>query len=274
METRKCVQCGRDFALTDGEIKFYQEKGLTLPKRCPECRNKNKKEKNAPKVVKQTAPAKSIKIPSWTVVVALAVIFALALVVIIPKLSDIGTVEFTEDVPTQSQNVIPDPGEESSHTVNSTPSYYGKDNSGDENFTISGGYSGGEESPVYNGGSSNSGSSSYSGSSGSYSQSSSDAMAPPAQSSERQTYSGYTFRSSSLLASHFAKHGREVGAASETEYVNMANNVINSATQHKNEKEDNDDIYFKSSTGEIVFVSTDGYIRTYFIADQAYFDRQ
>ena len=264
-----------DFVLTDGEIEFYRKKGLTLPKRCPECREKNKKEKNAPKVIKRSAPAKSGKIPAWAIVAALAVIFAFALVIIIPRFSNVGTIEITSDATTQSQNVIPDPGEESSHTVNSTPSYYGKDDSGDENFTISGGYSGGEESPVYNGGSSNSGSSSYSGSSGNYSQSSSDAMAPPAQSSSNsKTYSGYTFRSSSLLASHFTKHGREVGASSETEYVNMANNVINSADQHKKEKEDDDIVYFKSSTGEFVVLSDDGYIRTYYIADQAYYDRQ
>lgn len=36
-----CVQCGKRFELTDGEIDFYCSKGLDLPKRCKDCRNKN-----------------------------------------------------------------------------------------------------------------------------------------------------------------------------------------------------------------------------------------
>lgn len=38
-----CVQCGKKFELTDGEIDFYRSKGLDLPKRCKDCRNKNSK---------------------------------------------------------------------------------------------------------------------------------------------------------------------------------------------------------------------------------------
>lgn len=36
-----CVQCGKKFELTDGEIDFYRSKGLDLPKRCKSCRDKN-----------------------------------------------------------------------------------------------------------------------------------------------------------------------------------------------------------------------------------------
>ncbi len=39
---KTCVQCGKDFEITDGEIGFYKEKGYELPKRCKECRTKNK----------------------------------------------------------------------------------------------------------------------------------------------------------------------------------------------------------------------------------------
>ena len=42
MGKRKCKQCGEEFTLTDSEIKFYNDKGLNLPKRCSECRKKNK----------------------------------------------------------------------------------------------------------------------------------------------------------------------------------------------------------------------------------------
>ena len=37
----KCVQCGREFELSQNEIDFYYSKGLDLPKRCKSCRDKN-----------------------------------------------------------------------------------------------------------------------------------------------------------------------------------------------------------------------------------------
>lgn len=37
-----CKQCGKEFELTQGEISFYESKGLDLPKRCKECREVNK----------------------------------------------------------------------------------------------------------------------------------------------------------------------------------------------------------------------------------------
>lgn len=45
MEKRNCKQCGKEFELSNGEIKFYKEKAFSLPKRCEECRGKNKKVK-------------------------------------------------------------------------------------------------------------------------------------------------------------------------------------------------------------------------------------
>lgn len=38
--------------------------------------------------------------------------------------------------------------------------------------------------------------------------------------------------------------------------------------------EDGDDLYFLESTGEFVVVSPAGYIRTYYLTDRDYFDRQ
>lgn len=86
----------------------------------------------------------------------------------------------------------------------------------------------------------------------------------------------YTFRKPSYLTEHFEKHGAEVGAASELEYLQMANAVIsNPNALHKLEAEDNDHVYYIEATNEIVFLSQDGYIRTYFICSgKAYFDRQ
>ena len=104
--------------------------------------------------------------------------------------------------------------------------------------------------------------------------------APVTQTSEsvnaqKEHFDGYTFRSSKQLTSHFEKHGAEVGAENENEYVDMANAVINNpSAMYKTEAEDGDHVYFIKSTGEIVFLSTDGFIRTYFIADEDYFNRQ
>ena len=44
---RTCKQCGKEFELTEGEISFYESKGLDLPKRCKECREVNKSGKSA-----------------------------------------------------------------------------------------------------------------------------------------------------------------------------------------------------------------------------------
>ena len=91
----------------------------------------------------------------------------------------------------------------------------------------------------------------------------------------REHLTDYTFRSSKLLTSHFEKHGREVGAKDEMQYVDKANAVIsNPDALYKTEAEDGDGVYFLQATGEIVFLSTDGYIRTYYIADYDYFNRQ
>lgn len=43
-KTLTCI-CGGEFVFTVGEQKFYQDKGFTPPKRCPECRDKKKRER-------------------------------------------------------------------------------------------------------------------------------------------------------------------------------------------------------------------------------------
>lgn len=91
---------------------------------------------------------------------------------------------------------------------------------------------------------------------------------------QNQSSNYYTFANQNLLTQHYKKHGAEVGATSESDYVAKANAVItNPNALTKTEAEDGDKVYFVQSTGEIVFVSTRGYIRTYFIADYAYFQR-
>jgi|GEM_PF-1872257 DNA-directed RNA polymerase subunit RPC12/RpoP len=40
--TLRCVQCGKDFRFEWGEQVFYKSRGLTPPKRCPECRSESR----------------------------------------------------------------------------------------------------------------------------------------------------------------------------------------------------------------------------------------
>lgn len=87
----------------------------------------------------------------------------------------------------------------------------------------------------------------------------------------------YSFRNERLLNQHYEKHGIDMGFDTIEEYVAAANAVINHPdVLHKKEAEDNDDVYFLEATNEFVVVSTDGYIRTYFIASGgiAYYNRQ
>ncbi len=87
----------------------------------------------------------------------------------------------------------------------------------------------------------------------------------------------YHFRNSKLLNQHFEKHGIEMGFDTPEQYELAASAVIfHPDVLHKTEAEDGDDIYYLESTNEFVVVSTDGYIRTYFLPDKgkAYYDKQ
>lgn len=87
----------------------------------------------------------------------------------------------------------------------------------------------------------------------------------------------YTFRSDALLTEHFEKHGIAMGYTTKEAYVEGANRVIASPEALcKTEAEDGDLVYYLESTNEIVFLSLDGYIRTYFQPDSGieYYNRQ
>ena len=83
------------------------------------------------------------------------------------------------------------------------------------------------------------------------------------------------FRSEDRLERHFEKHGRDMGFTSAEDYLAGANAVVaNPDALHKTESKDRDDVYFIEKTGEFVVVSQKGYIRTYFVTDRDYYDRQ
>ena len=87
----------------------------------------------------------------------------------------------------------------------------------------------------------------------------------------------YHFRNEKLLKQHYEKHGIEMGFDSPEEYEAAASAVIyNPDVLTKTEKEDGDYVFYVEDTNEFVVVSTDGYIRTYFLPSggKSYFDRQ
>lgn len=87
----------------------------------------------------------------------------------------------------------------------------------------------------------------------------------------------YKFRNNKYLSEHYEKHGIDMGFASKEEYEAAASAVINNPEAlSKIEKEDGDYVYYVEATNEFVVLSTDGYIRTYFLPDSGkkYFDKQ
>ena len=85
----------------------------------------------------------------------------------------------------------------------------------------------------------------------------------------------YNFRTTEDLKEHFIKHGRECNCKTPKKYLKTANKIIKSKkTLKKTEKEDGDRVYFNKKTGGIVFVSSKGFIRSFYMTDTDYFTRQ
>ena len=89
--------------------------------------------------------------------------------------------------------------------------------------------------------------------------------------------SSLRFRNKKLLDQHYTKHGIEMGFGSAAEYEAAAAAVVSKpGVMHKTEAEDGDDVYYVPASNEFVVVSTDGYIRTYFLPDSGikYYNKQ
>jgi len=41
-KTIRCIQCNSEFLFTEREQKYYQDRGFSIPKRCPNCRKERK----------------------------------------------------------------------------------------------------------------------------------------------------------------------------------------------------------------------------------------
>jgi pyocin large subunit-like protein len=77
------------------------------------------------------------------------------------------------------------------------------------------------------------------------------------------------------MAKHYVKHGNETGCSSMEDYLFKTNLVIlNKGNLTKQQKKDGDTIYYNPTTQEFVVIAKAGYVRTYFIANDKYYNKQ
>ena len=78
---RTCKQCGKEFVITQSEINFYKSKNLNIPKRCKDCRQKNKRRNETAEETKSDisyqSPRKTQSTPVTKAVTVALVVFAL-----------------------------------------------------------------------------------------------------------------------------------------------------------------------------------------------------
>lgn len=95
---------------------------------------------------------------------------------------------------------------------------------------------------------------------------------------DNKTYTLYQFRNQYLLESHYEKHKDEFGDITMDEYLDGANDLINQVSDSVLSKleDDGDYLFYNTDTMEFGVLSSDGYIRTYFIPEDGikYFNRK
>lgn len=290
-----CKQCGKEFELSESEISFYKSKGLELPKRCKSCRDKNKGQSNSNRNNSQAKQEQEIVSASQSsqknqqnynrnnynrnnhnkndksyVVISAAAVFLVLLVFVLKSVFaapsesiPVGEDVVSSNVPIKQETPEEAFSEKTTETLEDAQSTLQQAEKEDE------------EQPKEQ------------------TQEQTDVQTQPETQNEAsaeteaaaavttaEAVSGtpnaaYRFRKAEYLTEHFQKHGAEFPYVTEEEYLLGANNVIqNPSALHKLEAEDGDDVYYVESTREFVVVSTDGYIRTYFLADLDYYNRQ
>ena len=249
MEQRKCVDCGKTFILSDSEIRFYMTKGLQLPKRCASCRASKS---NRPDPVKlDYIPANTNSYKSKSDSISLKTAIPILSVVLILGFGAIFFKYFRNDT-------LPSDSLYNTQTTYLQMASEEYETAADEEAALA-------ETPTSRGETSSA-------------KESSNAKTSSFNTTSAATSAvlrGYSFRSDERADEHFSKHGTETRCASLSEYIKKANAVISDPDSlMKYEAEDGDLVYFNKTTGEIVFLSTDNYIRTYFIADYDYFEGQ
>ena len=267
-----CKQCGKEFELPESEIEFFKSKGLSIPKRCKQCRDSNKK--NSTPTAGKQAPSRPVaytpasrnnssnlegnKTLVWIVGIAVVAVLAIAIFAYnmwgtsktSAELPAVPTTpqknEVTESTIEKIDSIIDDESEVIEETESSDEIVVDDHETDDPEEAV-------QEDPVQ------------------------DEPAQEEAVQEEPTVATYHFRSAKLKSDHYQKHGVEMGFASADDYEAAASAVVtNPDALHKREKEDNDYVFYVEATNEFVIVSTDGYIRTYFLPSggKSYYDRQ
>jgi hypothetical protein len=212
--TQKCIQCGKNYTITDSEIEFYKSKGLSLPKRCKNCRELNKGSKGAHKKKRSSNQQqyKSYYVNQGDVKSLSAVIiaFIVTVVAIVLKADHAFVIAIAATaVFTAIKYII--------SLFNNRVFVQEFDTS------------------IYQ----------------------------------------YTFYDTASMVKHYVKHGKQTGSSSMEDYLYKANMVIISkGNLTKKQMEDNDTIFYNPKTNEFVVIAKAGYVRTYFIASDKYYNKQ
>lgn len=294
---RTCKQCGKEFFLSRSEVDFYNKKNLSLPKRCKECREANKAEKKNNAVDNTSAddrkstasdytyPIKKNK-PKIGAIIAVAVIIVFLLGIGVSKLID-GTVSGNYDesgtsaeVETSAENIEVDTGKVETSTdnievdtgdvsTNTEDTDLGKP---EADIVVETSTADSEKIEVVV-----SDTDAPAHVDGNETVAEADNSDIIVENNDTSKQDAYRFRNKKLLEQHFEKHGIDMGFNSAADYEAAASAVItNPDALSKTEKEDGDMVYYVENTNEFVVLSTDGYIRTYFLPDagKKYYDKQ
>ena len=283
-----CVQCGKSFEMSESEIDFYRKKNLHLPKRCKECRQKNKqKQRMASKGtnswnVQNQYDAESEqdkkKNGKWVYGVIIVAVLLLVLVIKVSRSAfesyDEGYTYSAEDTQNDfSRDVDTGQSEPVNHTQMEQNKVANDSNSEQTEAPVS------EEPEQIIADDTDAGNIEpelITNTEPEQVAAADIGAADPIQESS-PVVRQYYFRNADLLEEHYQKHGIEMGFASAEEYQVAASAVvINENSLHKLEAEDGDDVYYLEATNDFVIVSTDGYIRTYFRPDSGinYYNKQ
>lgn len=284
MQRRKCIQCGKEFEVADSEFKFYKERGLAVPKRCKACRKKNKvnsTNRNNHKEIhkgmdENTDSNQRTKQESYALENAEKQQERLKVQSSPVPGNTKKSMDTLEKTTQQTkQNTKKKPKSFfwtvftavavailaiGGYSVDQVRDFLGVEHFIDHDKTVQDNSVDGElqESSKENEG----------------------------QEENNQTWTDtdiqsssiqYFFRKDEYLTEHFNKHGEEFSYETEEEYLAGANKVVKSKDAlSKKEAEDDDIVYYLEETNELVILSPDGFIRTYFKPEKGkeYFDKQ
>ena len=294
-----CVQCGKSFELSDSEIDFYRKKNLHLPKRCKECRQKNKQKQgmspresnswNTQDQYDAMPEQDKNKIGKWKYgVIAVAVLLIILGIKVSLSVFDAYVEEHAYSAESTQNDIsrdVVDTGQsEPVSTVQSEQNNVANVDAVDsetadpinavepEPVEVPA-----STEPIPNDSDAGNSEPELIVNTEPEQIAAADTVTTDTIQDSSPVVRQYFFRNAKLLEEHYQKHGIEMGFASAEEYQAAASAVVlNENSLHKLEAEDGDDVYYLEATNDFVIVSTDGYIRTYFRPDSGinYFNKQ